>query len=235
MGGRAAVTSSQAPAAAGSAGHPPRPGLARMPTYARLDRQASRPKTLSTFDHVNDLELNQDEKEALHDDQPQSARAALRSWSLTGGTRDASFKKRPKVPSAAVNVLGDAGNVTPTATAPAAPKQRAVGFATVLSMSGWSEIDAEEVEFNDVAGAGKPPAAAASAALAGLPEEGSLAPDLATDHEPPQRKVSQRLSSAKPPQEDNGGAPSSDEDEEHRAHGGSDETFKRRQKPPSDA
>ena len=62
----------------------------------------------------------------------QSARAAFRSWSITGGTRDASFKKRPKASQ------GGEGE--------AVAKPRSVGFAAVLSMSGWSEVDAEEVD-----------------------------------------------------------------------------------------
>lgn len=104
-----------------------------MPTLARLDRQASRPKSLATFGRVtNDLEVHDEGEE-----QAQSARAATRSWSYTGGTRDASFKKKPKLP------FSDAD------TNPVQPKpqnQRAVGFASVLSLSGWAESDAEEVE-----------------------------------------------------------------------------------------
>jgi hypothetical protein len=108
--------------------------LERRPTLARLDREASRPKSLATFGRpANDLEVD-DEEEA----QAQSARAAFRSWSYTGGTRDASFKKRPKLP---FSSDGD-GEVT----LPKPQNQRAVGFASVLSLSGWSEIDAEEFE-----------------------------------------------------------------------------------------
>ena len=113
---------------------PPGRGLQRTPTYARLDRQASRPKSLATFNHSNDLELSEEQTDH---ERPQSARAASRSWSLTGGTREASFKKR------AVVLPAD------HSADPAEPKahhKRAVGFAAVLSMSGWDEHAAEEVD-----------------------------------------------------------------------------------------
>ena len=63
--------------------------LERMPTYAAIEAVKPRPVTLATFDNLG----KEDEKE---EEAPgaQSARAAFRSWSITGGTRDASFRKR---------------------------------------------------------------------------------------------------------------------------------------------
>ena len=153
-------------------GHGPQGrGLERKPTYARLDRQASRPKTLADFgSHGDELELGAEEE------RPQSARAAFRSWSLTGGTREASFKKKPKLLS------------LDSSDAPPPPKQRAVGFAAVLSMSGWDEEEAEAVEFGvqplpagkAAPSAGESAGAAAAAAAAGGAEaEGEESPTLA--------------------------------------------------------
>jgi hypothetical protein len=106
--------------------------LERLPTYARLDRQASRPKTLGCFEH---LDAADEDRDAPAAPVAHSARAAFRSWSLTGGTREASFRKRPTAPPASLE---------PTAVD--SKKPRAVGFAAVLSMSGWEEGAAEEVE-----------------------------------------------------------------------------------------
>ena len=113
--------------------------LERMPTYARLDRQASRPKTLGVLDFERSGDVGKSDEDEEEREIAQSARAAFRSWSITGGTRDASFKKRPKLSK------DEAGSEADGAPA-AAAKPRSVGFAAVLSMSGWSEADAEEME-----------------------------------------------------------------------------------------
>jgi len=97
-------------------------GGGRLPTYAALDRRETRPKTMPLCELVR-LESEVQEEGA------QSARDARRAWSLTGGHRDSSFRKRPKSP-----------------TDTKKTSQSSVGFASVLSMSGWSEVAAEEVE-----------------------------------------------------------------------------------------
>ena len=156
-------------------GHgPPGRGLERKPTYARLDRQASRPKTLADFgSHGDELEHSNEEE------RPQSARAAFRSWSLTGGTREASFKKKPKL-------------MTPSKEAAARPKQRAVGFAAVLSMSGWDEEEAEAVEFGMQplpAGKAAGAASAAAAGAAGDEQRPSASEDSPTFARPRRRRM----------------------------------------------
>lgn len=105
--------------------------LARQPTYAALERTVTRPKTQPNFELADQLE-REEPPEAAH-----SARAAFRSWSITGGTRDASFRKRAKP-------AGDSGDGR------AGRPARSVGFAAVLSMSGWTELDAEEVVVGDL-------------------------------------------------------------------------------------
>ena len=89
-------------------------------TYSEMEKRkaSSRPQTLppSALEKLDMFEV---------EDGAQSARAATSSWSLTGGTRDASFKKRS----------ADFGTSS----------KGSVGFASVLSLSGWSEVDAEEV------------------------------------------------------------------------------------------
>ena len=106
--------------------------LERMPTYAAIEAVKPRPVTLATFDYLG----KEDEKE---EEAPgaQSARAAFRSWSITGGTRDASFRKRQ---------TGGGSSLALLALPAGSKKPRSVGFASVLSMSGWSENDAEEVD-----------------------------------------------------------------------------------------
>ena len=94
-------------------------GLTRQLTFTEMEKRAakSRPATLPPS-ALEKLDMNEVEEGA------QSARAATSSWSLTGGTREASFKKR----------AGDRP-----------PSQSSEGFATVLSLSGWSDADAQEV------------------------------------------------------------------------------------------
>ena len=108
----------------------------RLPTYAALDRREARPKTMPLCELIR-LESEVQEEGA------QSAREARRAWSLTGGHRDSSFRKKPKSP-----------------TDTKKTSQSSVGFASVLSMSGWSEVDAELVDV----GVGDASIAAGSAA-----------------------------------------------------------------------
>ena len=96
--------------------------LERHPTFAQLEIDRARPRSMPTFGQ--DESEDEAHGEALH---AESERQATRSWSLSGGFREASFKKQP----------------------PGAQLRRqpsALGFAAVLGVSGWSEHDAEEVE-----------------------------------------------------------------------------------------
>ena len=93
-------------------------------TFAELEKRAAkaRPQTLPPS-ALERLDMDDVEEGA------QSARAATSSWSLTGGTREASFRKKRRTDREA-----------------AATSQSSVGYASVLSLSGWSDLDAEELD-----------------------------------------------------------------------------------------
>ena len=119
--GRATGESSGTAGNAGGGGGDSSGGL----TFAEMEKRnaKSRPKTLPPS-ALEKLEMDEVEEGA------QSARVAHPSWSLTGGTRESSFKKRAR-PSGE----GRGG----------AERPPSVGFAAVLSLSGWSDVDAQEV------------------------------------------------------------------------------------------
>ena len=114
----------------------------KQATFRELEEQRakSRPQTLGAA-ALQKLEMEQIEEA------PQSARAAVTSWSLTGGAREASFrKKRPVV------MDDDSGSFVKSASRPPS----SVGFATVLSLSGWSDVDASELFMAGPAGGSEP-------------------------------------------------------------------------------
>ena len=117
--GRATGESSGTAGNAGGGGGDSSGGL----TFAEMEKRnaKSRPKTLPPS-ALEKLEMDEVEEGA------QSARVAHPSWSLTGGTRESSFKKRAR-PSGE----GRGG----------AERPPSVGFAAVLSLSGWSDVDAQ--------------------------------------------------------------------------------------------
>ena len=67
------------------------------------------------------------EKPEDDEERPQSARAATRSWSASGGTREATFKKRRGPPRGGTD-----------------GKSNAIGFATVLSAASFGSVDMDE-------------------------------------------------------------------------------------------
>jgi hypothetical protein len=130
-------------AAAPAAGHSRHSKLVRHPTFAQIDRETRRPKSMPNWANVEEEESDEDDAEGV----AQSARAANRSWSLSGGFRDASFKKRAPTPFADANDAG-AGAGAGAGGRELKRQASALGFAAVLSVSGWSEADAEEVEID---------------------------------------------------------------------------------------
>lgn len=114
----------------------PKPSkLARQPTFARLESSKMRPMSMPAFQmEVDDSMQHDDIDEDHYLDGTQSERTATRSWSMSGGFREASFKKRSPE-----NSLKKPGELKRT--------KSAVGFATVLTVSGWSEHGAEQLEF----------------------------------------------------------------------------------------
>jgi len=101
---------------------------------------------------VLDLDGPSDEEVLEPEAYIESERVANRSWSLSGGFREASFKKRADLK-------------------PGLKRQASgLGFAAVLSVTGWSEHDAEEVDVGLEAGQ-----ASTAAHLSASPAQDSLA------------------------------------------------------------
>ena len=120
-----------------------KPGkLARAPTFARLEHAKSRPISMPNFHDVDESMQHDDIDEDHYLDGTQSERAAARSWSISGGFREPSFKKK-KTPD---NSLKKPAELT--------RKPSAVGFAAILTYSGWKEDDAQEVTMSDLGGSG---------------------------------------------------------------------------------
>lgn len=123
---------------------PSRPGkLEKQPTFARLQVEKLRASHQSMPIFL-DMEEPADEAFA---GVTQSARAARRSWSISGGYRDPSFKKRD------LSFKKTPGGDT---------------FAAVLSLSGWDEIEAEEVDLGVQTVAGPKPGAHEPTPASGL-------------------------------------------------------------------
>jgi len=110
--------------------------LSRQPTFAAFEAERRKSQSMPTFADVDEDFTSAAEGGVM------SERAATRSWSISGGFREASFKKKP-------------GELKRTPSA--------LGFAAVLSVSGWSEHDAEEMEMDATGHEPEPSSAAAEA------------------------------------------------------------------------